>query len=437
MGKNLYDWSHLRKIRQYPHILGWLAGKDKLTPMHSEWCRYLWEAEDDVCLRAHRGAYKTTINIEIGIPWWLLFHPNNRIAIVRKTFTGSSEIMRNITNIMMMDTIYPLFELAWGEPNWKFRIKRSDCFEVSAKKTKTKEASVTALGLDSSMTGSHYDDIICDDFIDKEDRQSEAERARTKMVIQELRTNIADPGKRVMYQGTPWHRHDCWEILPPAKDYPVSATGLLTPAEIAKKKEKTTKILYAINYDLKFENDADLMFANPHMGVWHDDNTDIKAHIDAAYKGDHFCALTIIGRQKNDRLNLVGFVSDGNIKDWFSFIIQKLVQYNVREVYSEDNADRGYTNDILELNPILRQKGIWMNSYHEPEKKSSKIINYLGEIFKQTEFAQESDPDYIEQVSDWREGEEPDDAPDSAASLAKNGGYSIIAFTNQWNVWNM
>jgi len=435
MAKNLYTWEHLKQIRQQPHLLGLLAGKDKLTPMHSEWCRYLWESPTDVCLRGHRGSYKTTMDIEIGVPWWLLFHPNNRIAIVRKTFTGSSEIVRNISNIMMMDTIYPLFELAWGE-KWKFTVRRDGKLEISAKKTKTKESSVVALGLDSGLTGSHYDDIICDDFIDLEDRVSEAERERTKLIVQEIRTNIADPGKRTMFQGTPWHRHDAWEILPPAKDYPVNATGLRTPEELEDIKTKTSKILYAINYDLKFENEADLIFSNPRMGVWHDGNSEIKAHIDAAYKGTHYCALTIMGKMKNERLNVIGWVYPGNIKDWFPFIIQKLVRYEVREVFSEDNADRGYTNDVLELNPVLRQKGVWMTEYHELEKKHVKIANYLGEVFNQIEFAQESDPNYMEQVIDWREGEEPDDAPDSASALVREGGFSMTSFTNSWNVWN-
>jgi hypothetical protein len=446
MAKNIYDWSHLRKIKQTPHLLGHLCGKTKLTQLHSDWIRYTWDSKVDVGLMGHRGSYKSTSVLEIGALYYLLFHPNARLFIVRKTYTQAASEVRTISQMMQSDMIEPLFRLAWGE-KWKFSMLRDGMFEVSAKKEKTKEPSVLALGLDSALVSLHTPDvIICDDFIDLNDRISEAERERTKMIIREIRTNIIDPGGHCILNGTPWARHDAWDDLEHPEDgskgieirrYPVSSTGLLTPEEIAEKKSKTTPTLYAINYDLKFESEEGMLFSDPHMGEWHDDNIEIKAHIDAAYKGDHYCALTIIGKQRNGRLNVVGFSSPGNIKDWTDFIIGKLIKYKVKELYAEDNADRGYTTDTFDMHPALQHAGIWVQDYHELEKKHVKIITYVGEAFKQIEFAKESSADYMEQIVDWREGVEPDDGIDSLASILCQGGYSMLALTKGWQVWDL
>ena len=445
MAKNIYNWNHVKKIREQPHLLGHLCGKDKLTPLHSEWIKYLWESKKDTGLMGHRGSYKSTAVVEVGAIWWLMFNPNARIFIVRKTYTQAASEIRTIAQMMNMDTVRPLLELVWGE-KFKFTMLREGQLELSVKKQKTKEPSILALGLDSALVSLHATDVLLDDFVDLSDRVSEAERERTKMIVQEYRTNIIDPGHRCMFNGTPWSKHDAWDMLEHPEDgskgieirrYPVSDTGLLTPEEIADKKSKTTPTLYAINYDLKFESEEGLLFANPHMGEWHEDNTDIKAHIDAAYKGDHYCALTIIGRQKNGRLNVVGWVSPGTIKDWTDFIVGKLLKYGAKELYAEDNADRGYTTDVFDMHPRLQKAGIWVQDYHELEKKHVKITTYLGEVFNQIEFAKESGAEYIEQITDWREGVEPDDSIDGLASIIREGGYSMTAFTNSWNVWSM
>ena len=67
MINDVFSPEDLRKIAKYPHLIGWMVGKDKLTKMHSKWIRDLWLPERHTCLQAHRGAYKTTACTEIGI----------------------------------------------------------------------------------------------------------------------------------------------------------------------------------------------------------------------------------------------------------------------------------------------------------------------------------------------------------------------------------
>ena len=85
-----FSWSpeHLAKIRDYPHLIGHMVGKDKLTDLHSDWIKMIWDTPggEHASLMSHRGAYKTTAITECGIIYYLLFHPNDRIALVRENF---------------------------------------------------------------------------------------------------------------------------------------------------------------------------------------------------------------------------------------------------------------------------------------------------------------------------------------------------------------
>lgn len=381
-------------------------------------------------LQAHRGSFKTTAVSEIGSIWYLMFHPNARIAIIRKSYTDAAAIVRTISNIMMMPEIYDLLEFVWGE-RWKFTIKREGKLELSVKKKQTKEVSITALGIDSGITGQHYDFAISDDACDLKDRISEAEREKTKLVMQEFRANIMDRGCHMSHVGTIWHKQDLFSILPSARKYPIHTTGLISPEQEAEIKSTTTNILFSINYKLEFEPEEDMPFRDPYIGIWHrGELKNVRAHVDAAFGGGHFCALTIMGRQKDEKLNAVGFLYPGSIKNWFDFIAKKMAYYNCNKLCMEDNADRGYSVDALKTNPIVKENHIWIDSYHEKMDKDIKIHTYLGEVWKNIEWAKETDDGFLEQCVDWREGTEPNDCPDSVSSLVREANFSI---TKSWN----
>lgn len=433
--KSIYTWDNVKEIREHPHLLGLLAGKDKLTELHSKWMLWLLDSPEERVLMAHRGSYKTTSISEIGVIWYLMFHPNATIVIIRKSYTDAASIVRNITNMMMMPEINNLLAFAWGQ-QWKFTTRREGKFELSVKTTKTKELSVEAMGIDSGMTGQHYLFGISDDIVTLKDRISEAEREKTKLVVQELRTNVLNPGCHMIHIGTPWDKRDAFSILPPARKFPLGTTGLLTPEQIALKQTQTTPILFAINYKLEFENEDDLIFSDPHMGKWHGSElTMIRGHLDAAFDGEHTCALTIMGRMKDGRLNAVGFSYGGSVQNWLDVVAQKLVKYGCNKLYIEDNADKNYTALVLSKHPVIKENHIWMSDYHEAQKKEIKISTYLGEVFKDVEWSEESDDEFMEQIIDWRPGMEPDDAPDSAASLVRQGNFSITKSLSS-NIWS-
>ena len=403
---------HLIAIAKKPHLIGKIAGKDKLTDQHSDWIKYIWNTTTSKALQAHRGSYKTTAIATIGTIVWLLFHPNDRICIIRKTFTDASEIVRSISLIMQMAPIMELFRLAHGFYPIA-TMNREGKLLFNFKASVTPESSVEAHGLDYGMTGSHYDRIIMDDFVTLRDRVSKAEREKSKEVLREVMANIIDPGQPVSYIGTPWHKSDAWTLCPDPIKFDVYKAGILSPREIEEKKLVTTPVLFAANYLLEHQSDDMALFRDPVMKPWDYGFKKAIAQLDAAFDGDHYCALTIIARTTDGKKQAVGFTSPGNVKDWAGFIAAKCKKYFVDYIYNETNPDKGFTADLL------KQHGLKVREYMEKTNKHHKISTHLYQHWNTLEWSPDTDDEYLEQVLDYREGQEPDDAPDSAASLLR------------------
>lgn len=434
---NFYSAEDLKMFWMYPHLIGRLAGKDKLTSLHSKWIHHLWDNKNHAALQAHRGSYKTTAMAACGIIRHMMFHPDERGAIIRKTFTDAADVLTMIKTIMEMPEIKVLFYSATGV--WpEARVSRSEKVTYNFKHTSTPEGNVNAHGLDASLTGKHYDWIWCDDFVTLKDRISKAERDRTKEIMREIVTNIIDPGKPVMFTGTPWHKSDAWKILlfddedQPLLEcpkFPVNTTGLRSEEDLAKIKKFTTPFLYAANYDLDLTTDEGLLFNDPTYGEWNYLLTGTIAQLDAAYDGSCTNALTIMTKRPDNKIQGIGFVYQGNVKDWLPQIAKICNQYRVKTLYNETNPDKGYTAGMLS------SMGVNVQKYVETQNKHIKISTCLYEVWNNIIWANDTDPEYMNQILDYREGQEPCDAPDSAASLVREAwdvGHSAVNILNSW-----
>ena len=419
-------------IAKEPHKLGWLIGFDKLKPLHSEWIRHIWDSNDNRALQSFRGSYKTTSIVVTGSIRWMLFRPNDRILLTRKTFKASSEVMKAISQAMQLQQTRELFKYVHGKYPIPV-VDREGDLKYNFKSTISPEGNMTAMGIDSGITGKHFDKIINDDVMTLKDRISKAERLRTIEMLYEISTNIIDPGKGMGTIGTPWHREDGWKYIRsicPIARYPISEYGvqhrLITPEEIEKKRKTTTPYLFAANYELELQKDESLLFSDPVFSRgWDYSIRGVMAQIDAAYDGTHYCALTIAaplkGHGDETFYQAVGFVYPGNIRDWYSEIDRLCKKYHVNYLLEETNADKGMSARDLS------ERGIRVKTYGEGQNKHLKISTCLYKVWRYIEWAPETDDEYMLQVMDYKEGSTPDDAPDSAASLFREAfGKSII-----------
>jgi hypothetical protein len=408
----------LNQIRTYPHLLGNMLGKTKLTIMHSYWIRYVWESgKFHNSFQAHRGSYKTTAIVVIGSIWWMLFHPNDRIAIIRDKYTDACEVVNTIKLLMKEPFTKALFEYAHGRA-LKTLEKKENRLLYNFKGTKTPEASINAFGIDTGIVGKHFDVVVCDDIIVLKDRLSQAKRERTRGIVHELRANIIDPGCPVHFIGTPWHKRDAWQACPEPIQFDVTKTGILSEEEIRHKRTVTTGPLWAANYELKHVASDEAEFANPTFTKWHDgDIKNLTGHLDAAFSGDNTTALTFMG-EREDRFPTIGWTFTEHINEKLNHIASKWRRYKVGTIYTETNADKGFV--AMEL----RKRGVVVSEYHEDMNKHHKITTHLKAFWDKIDYAEESDETYLEQIVDYTEGQEPDDAPDSHSSLIREHFYN-------------
>lgn len=411
----------LKGLINNPHLLGHLMGKDKLNPLHSEWIKYCWDSNKPRALQAFRGGYKSTAIDVVGIVRWFLMQPNDRIAIIRKSFNDAATIVSAVKQAMELPQIKELFKYAHGFYP-KATMAKDGKLRYNFKTTITPEVSLTAHGIDSSLTGMHYDKIICDDIITLKDRVSKAERERTKEIVNELATNIIDPGKGSLWIGTPWHKDDAWNEINKFADialYPMSLYNFLGEKVMENKKKTTTPFLYAANYELEIHKDENSLFSDPKMAEGWNYFKKSYAHIDCAYDGDHYCALTILSPLDNDDPTLakefqgIGFTYPGNCKAWANEVMRLLRKYKARFLLNETNPDKGYFANQME------KLGARTKTYAESENKHIKISTNLYEYWDRIHWSPDTDPEYLNQILDYRERSEPDDAPDSCASLIR------------------
>lgn len=432
MKSNISDITedHIALFAQYPHLLGNLMGMELLTEMHSQWIRYLWLSPKSSSLQAHRGSYKTTACTELGIVWWLLFNPDEKMALIRQNKTAASDTLKAVTKYFKHPVVQEVFRVAHGT----YPVILSEAYgtlDMSFKTSISKEHTVDAHGIDSVPTGSHYNRIICDDVIVHEDRLSKARRERTKEGLREVYTNIINRGCPVLHIGTPWHAEDGWNTptVPDPVMFDITQTGLIPPEEALEIRSKTTASLYAANYLLKHMSDEEQIFKDPTYDNWKFSVDGTVAHLDAKFSGDHTGALTFMTRLPNGKIQVKGFVFHENVKDMVGFIKKEYRRHRCTKLFLETNPDQGYTSQLLSRKD---EHGVGLNTedYRESMNKHNKIVTYGLEFWKDLVFdpsMMSSEPgyekqiEYMSQLMDYSEKEEPDDAADSLASLLRQG----------------
>lgn len=429
----------LGRIRDYPHLIGHLVGKERLTELHSDWIKKIWDAPggEHCSLMAHRGAYKTTAVTECGIIYYLLFHPNDRIALIRENWTEAAQTLDTIKAYMRTPAVLSLFEYAHGRAPKEMKSPEGSV-SFSFKGTITKENSIDAYGIVQVPTGKHYDRILCDDIVTIKDRVSRAQRESVKRGVREIMTNIIDPGKSVFFVGTPWHYDDAWAmkndagqlIIPEAWKYRPDDTGILTPQQLEEKRKTTTASEFAINYMLDTSvKDEGQIFDEPHFGAWDWSirPTRVHGHMDAAWDGTCTNAMTIMAERPDGMIQAFGKVYPGTFEDCKMDVARNMAERRARNFHMEKNADKGMAGaDLRKIGGFPS-----VHLYSEHMNKDVKIVSYLKKYWHRIVWDPATDPEYLNQINDYRPGQDPRDAPDSAASLLrqaiyKGGGASAL-----------
>ena len=388
-----------------------LCGLDRLTDdLHGKWMEEMLLGRSDMTLLAHRGSCKTTC-LSFAMAAMLLAFPRRNIIFMRKTDEDVTEVLRQVKTLLRTETMRYLSTLIYGAP---VDVLKTDMFTVQTSCYASLRGAPQLLGLGTvgSLTGKHADIVITDDIVNLHDRTSAAERSRIRSVYQELQ-NIRNPHGRIINTGTPWHPEDAISLMPNIRRCDCYHSGLLSEEEILRLKKAMTPSLFAANYELKHIAAEGALFgecpptdADPAL------LRDGLAHVDAAYGGEDFTALTC-GRIVRSELLLYGRLWRGHVDKAMEEIISECDRLLCGPIYMETNGDKGYAAREMRL------RGAAVRPYAETMNKHVKIAAYLRKWWPRIRFAAGTDPAYIDQILDYTPDAAHDDAPDGAACVAR------------------
>lgn len=392
-----------------PVEFGHLLGFTKLTELHNGWIIHMISDKKDETLQGHRGSYKTTC-VSIAIAILMVLHPAYRIAFIRKTDDDVKEIIKQVKKILTSQQMALFTEAIYGIP---VQLTEDNAVALTTNLTDDIKGTsqLTGFGTGSSVTGKHFDIIFTDDIVNLKDRASRAERERTKLFYQELK-NLLNRGGWIKNSGTPWHKDDAFSMMPPPQRFDCYSTGLISPEELEDIRSSMTRSLFAANYELRHVAAEDVLFTEPTKNADPANAEQGLCHVDAAYGGEDYTAFTIMKRD-NGKYYIYGRLWHKHVDDCLSDIIRLREMFLCGKIHMEDNGDKGY------LAKDLKRRGERVAPYHESMNKYLKISTYLKKIWKDAVFVEGTDDEYIDQICDYNENAEHDDAPDSCASLAR------------------
>lgn len=387
----------------------WVGFKD-LTELHNGWLKaFLYDDTTDQTLQAHRGSYKTT-TLSLFLALHVIERPYETTIFFRKTDTDVKEVIRQTSNILHTGCVNEIVKSIYNKP-LALVMDSDSAIDTNLLNTVKGQPQILGLGIGTSITGKHADVVITDDIVNLKDRISSAERERTKIAYQELQ-NIKNRDGRFINTGTPWHKDDAFSLMPSPKKINCYESGLMTDEQIAYMREHLSPSLFAANYELKHIADGNALFGEPAQDLPAEMVRNGECQVDAAYDGEDFTAFTIMV-YSNGRYYIYGRMWRKHVSDCYGDIVNLYSLFACGKMFLEKNADKGMVaRDFKNL-------GVRAISYNEHMNKHIKISTYLKAIWPDVAFVEGTDPEYIAQICDYTEDAEHDDAPDSAAVLAR------------------
>lgn len=401
---------------EHPAEFGRRVGFTKLRDeLHGEWIKQILWRDTDQTKQAHRGSYKTSC-LEVAMALLCMTQRDKNVIFLRKTDNDVAEVMQAVQSILLHPLTQAVSQVMTGKP--------LELYTATNKKITTSyyahpggAPQILGIGVGGSLTGKHGDIIITDDIVNRLDRQSRAERERTKLIYQELQ-NLRNPGGRFVNFGTPWHKEDAFMLMPTPEKWDCYQTGLLSKQKIEELRMQMAPSLFAANYELRHIASDGALFDTSRPIVPEENEEGVHllrngiAHIDAAYGGEDYTAFTCC-QMAGGKIYLYGKLWHSHVDTVLNTALAEANRLKCGPVYCELNGDKGY------LSKEIRNRGGYAFGYTESQNKYIKISTYLKKWWSKVVFVEGTDPAYIEQIMDFTDSAEHDDAPDSAATCCR------------------
>lgn len=207
------------------NIVGW---PDLYEPLHKKVADFVQDNIDErmVLLLLPRGCFKSSL-VTIGFPLWQIAKdPTSRGLIANATYPMATSFLGQVKKVVQQNKEFKRLygNMAEKAPTWKeeaFSVNRDNAKNVDpsidlTKAYTAKENTLTATGVQSNYTGTHYDYAILDDLVNRDN-------IRTKNRIDEVINfykdvlDLVDPSpaghKKIIVIGTTWHQADLYSWI--------------------------------------------------------------------------------------------------------------------------------------------------------------------------------------------------------------------------------
>lgn len=244
-----------------------------VEPFHMKMLKYQFQHPQSLQL-IFRGAGKSTLCTITKTIHYLIKNRDLRILLASKTKGNAENFLKEIkghleTNVRLVELFGPFYDMR-KTTKWD-----NSEIEVLGRKKRSKEGSVTCVGVDSAVVSRHYDIIISDDLIDEENARTKHLREKTRVwYYQTLDPTLepADPevphrGEHHM-QGTRYHYDDIYghlienelknhhQVIKALDEYDRSPWPAKYPASWFKKKRENAGIII---FNAQYQNDTEAM----------------------------------------------------------------------------------------------------------------------------------------------------------------------------------
>lgn len=199
------------------HVLEVEKGDDKfvpLAPVHKEMCNFITDRTDRKKLilipRGHLKSKLITIGYSVQ---QILKNPKIRILIYSATWQMAVDL--NLSIQKALQTNQRIHQI-WGDPTVGNKEWSQD--RTRLKQNDTREPTITAAGIDNNLVGGHYDIIIMDDVVNRDNINT---REQIEKVVKRYKDSLdlLEPKGQLIIIGTRWHDSDLYGwILDPSNN---------------------------------------------------------------------------------------------------------------------------------------------------------------------------------------------------------------------------
>lgn len=209
--------NHKAEVKEYARQNLFFFAKEILSydlqDFHKDWCEAL-QRYPRILLLSPRGSYKSTV-VSISYPLWLLINDHNfRIFIRSGTDTLAKSFLREIKGHIEHNK---KFQYLFGK--WQTETKHWQETSIIVPRSRyMKEVSIAVAGIGTNAVSQHYDVIIDDDIVNRQNVESSEQREKVMRAYKDDFGLLSPDGQNVV-AGTRWHNQDIYGKLLGNRDY--------------------------------------------------------------------------------------------------------------------------------------------------------------------------------------------------------------------------